>query len=133
MNTNDKLNFEIFYNLEQSTNYNLLLNNSIDSTFLSPPSQLSLNGKITISNNSLVNRCIALNKVYKCSNQIIEDKLCLIYLDAYEGEEGIKVEFNYFDEFDSIYWMTLSESKKKLTYKNEIEIVEKAFSSRNKD
>ena len=40
----------------------------------------------------------ALNKVYKCSNQIIEDKLCLIYLDAYEGEEGIKVEFNYFDE-----------------------------------
>ena len=100
--SNDKLNFEIFYNLEQSTNYNLLLNNSIDSTFLSPPSQLSLNGKITISNNSLVNRCIALNKVYKCSNQIIEDKLCLIYLDAYEGEEGIKVEFNYFNEFDSI-------------------------------
>ena len=40
---------------------------------------------------------------------------------------------NHDDEFDSIYWMTLSESKKKLTYKNEIEIVEKAFSSRNKD
>ena len=40
---------------------------------------------------------------------------------------------NHDDEFDSIYWMTLSESKEKLTYKNEIEIVEKAFSSRNKD
>ena len=40
---------------------------------------------------------------------------------------------NHDDEFDSIYWMTLSESKEKLTYKNEIEIVEKAFSSRNKN
>ena len=40
---------------------------------------------------------------------------------------------NHDDEFDSIYWMTLSESKEKLTYKNEIEIVEKAFSSKNKD
>jgi len=100
--SNDKLNFIIFYNLEESTNYNLLLNNSIDSTFLSPPSQLSINGEITVSNNSYINRCITLNKVYKCSNQIIEDKLCLIYLDAYESKEGIEVELNYFDEFDSI-------------------------------
>lgn len=35
------------------------------------------------------------------------------------------------DEFDKILWMSLEEAKKKLTYKNEISIVEKAFYSKN--
>ena len=35
------------------------------------------------------------------------------------------------DEFDEILWMSLNEVKKKLTYQNEISIVEKAFYSKN--
>tara|TARA_B110000438_G_scaffold89536_1_gene89027 strand:+ start:8788 stop:9219 length:432 start_codon:yes stop_codon:yes gene_type:complete len=35
------------------------------------------------------------------------------------------------DEFDKILWMSLKEVKKKLTYQNEISIVEKAFYSKN--
>jgi hypothetical protein len=35
------------------------------------------------------------------------------------------------DEFDEILWMSLNEVKKKLTYQNEISIVEKAFHSKN--
>ena len=35
------------------------------------------------------------------------------------------------NEFDEILWMSLDEAKKKLTYQNEISIVEKAFYSKN--
>lgn len=35
------------------------------------------------------------------------------------------------NEFDEVLWMSLDEAKKKLTYQNEISIVEKAFYSKN--
>ena len=99
---NDKFSFDLFYNLDESTNYNLLLNNSIDSTFLSSSSLINSNKVLKVSNNSLMNRCISLEKIYKCSDQVIEDKICLIYLDAFQSKRGNEIEFNYVYEFDSM-------------------------------
>ena len=99
---NDKFSFDLFYNLDESTNYNLLLNNSIDSTFLSLSSLINSKGVFKVSNNSLMNRCISLEKIYKCSDQLIEDKICLIYLNAFQSKRGNEIEFNYVNEFDSI-------------------------------
>lgn len=99
---NDKFSFDVFYNLDESTNYNLLLNNSIDSTFLSSSSLINSKKVFKVSNNSLMNRCISLEKIYKCSDQLIEDKICLIYLNAFQSKRGNEIEFNYVNEFDSI-------------------------------
>lgn len=99
---NDKFSFDIFYNLDESTNYNLLLNNSIDSTFLSSSSLINSKKVFKVSNNSLMNRCISLEKIYKCSDQVIEDKICLIYLNAFQSKRGNEIEFNYVNEFDSM-------------------------------
>ena len=99
---NDKFSFDVFYNLDESTNYNLLLNNSIDSTFLSSSSLINSKKVFKVSNNSLMNRCISLEKIYKCSDQVIEDKICLIYLNAFQSKRGNEVEFNYVNEFDSM-------------------------------
>ena len=99
---NDKFSFDLFYNLDESTNYNLLLNNSIDSTFLSLSSLINSKGVFKVSNNSLMNRCISLEKIYKCSDQLIEDKICLIYLNAFQSKRGNEIEFNYVNEFDSM-------------------------------
>ena len=99
---NDKFSFDVFYNLDESTNYNLLLNNSIDSTFLSSSSLINSKKVFKVSNNSLMNRCISLEKIYKCSDQLIEDKICLIYLNAFQSKRGNEVEFNYVNEFDSM-------------------------------
>lgn len=99
---NDKFSFDVFYNLDESTNYNLLLNNSIDSTFLSSSSLINSKKIFKVSNNSLMNRCISLEKIYKCSDQLIEDKICLIYLNAFQSKRGNEIEFNYVNEFDSI-------------------------------
>ena len=99
---NDKFSFDLFYNLDESTNYNLLLNNSIDSTFLSSSSLINSKKVFKVSNNSLMNRCISLEKIYKCSDQLIEDKICLIYLNAFQSKRGNEIEFNYVNEFDSI-------------------------------
>jgi len=49
-----------------------------------------------------MNRCISLEKIYKCSDQVIEDKICLIYLDAFQSKRGNEIEFNYVYEFDSM-------------------------------
>lgn len=99
---NDKFSFDIFYNLDESTNYNLLLNNSIDSTFLSSSSLINSKKVFKVSNNSLMNRCISLEKIYKCNDQVIEDKICLIYLNAFQSKRGNEIEFNYVNEFDSM-------------------------------
>ena len=99
---NDKFSFDVFYNLDESTNYNLLLNNSIDSTFLSSSSLINSKKVFKVSNNSLMNRCISLEKIYKCGDQVIEDKICLIYLNAFQSKRGNEVEFNYVNEFDSM-------------------------------
>ena len=98
----DKFSFEIFYNLEESTNYNLILNNSVDSIFLSSSSIVNSMKTLTVSNNSLMNRCISLKKIYKCSDQEIEDKICLIYLNAFQSKRGNEIEFNYVNGFDSM-------------------------------
>jgi len=98
----DKFSFEIFYNLEESTNYNLILNNSVDSIFLSSSSIVNSKKTLTVSNNSLMNRCISLKKIYKCSDQEIEDKICLIYLNAFQSKRGNEIEFNYVNGFDSM-------------------------------
>tara|TARA_B100001029_G_scaffold33309_1_gene25146 strand:- start:3024 stop:3455 length:432 start_codon:yes stop_codon:yes gene_type:complete len=46
--------------------------------------------------------------------------------------EKIGGDLEYHDhEFDSVLWMSLNEAKEKLTYQNELSIVEKAFHAKN--
>ena len=46
--------------------------------------------------------------------------------------EKIGGDIEYHDhEFDSVLWMSLDEAKEKLTYQNELSIVEKAFHAKN--
>ena len=48
------------------------------------------------------------------------------------SENGGSID-NHDKEFDEILWMSLETAKEKLTYKDELTIVEKAFYAKNKN
>ena len=99
---NEMRNFKLFYNLEKSTNYEILVNGKSDSLFLSPAITFSEDTVIEFSNQNYNARCLTVIKRFGCDDLEIIDELCLIYLDVEEISNGIKLEFNFTNSFDSL-------------------------------
>ena len=99
---NEMKNFKLFYNLEKSTNYEILVDEKRYSLFLSPAITFSEDTVIEFSNQNYNARCLKVVKLLGCDDSEIIDELCLIYLDVEEISNGIKLEFNYTNNFDSL-------------------------------
>ncbi len=99
---NEMRNFKLFYNLEKSTNYEILVDGKSDSLFLSPAITFSEDTVIEFSNQNYNARCLTVIKLFGCDDIEIIDELCLIYLDVEEISNGIKLEFNFTNSFDSL-------------------------------
>ena len=99
---NEMKNFKLFYNLEKSTNYEILVDEKRYSLFLSPAITSSEDTVIEFSNQNYNARCLKVVKLLGCDDSEIIDELCLIYLDVEEISNGIKLEFNYTNNFDSL-------------------------------
>ena len=99
---NEMKNFKLFYNLEKSTNYEILVDEKRYSLFLSPAITFSEDTVIEFSNQNYNARCLKVIKLFGCDDSEIIDELCLIYLDVEEISNGIKLEFNYTNNFDSL-------------------------------
>ena len=100
--SDDKYKFEIIYNPEKSTNYEIYLDGSIDSTYFTSSFLYFNHSSLEFRNINFNRRCIKILKKYGCNEQTIEDEICLIYLNVFENEEGINLEYNYNGKFDSI-------------------------------
>jgi len=120
--SNDKTIFELYYNLNKSTNYNIHIDNRIDTSFLSPPyfnSLWTIDSKIEFNNLTLNAQCIKIEKYYYCNSLSIEDEICLIYLSVIEDNSGIKLNYNSNGNFDSL---TIYKNNKPIkTSKNSID------------
>ena len=100
--SNDRTEYSIYLKYEKSTNYNIIVDGSIDSSFISSSNINNYNFPLVLKNETYNERCLRIEKEYKCDNKSIDDNLCLIYMNAYE-EDGIKIEFNYSNDFDSLH------------------------------
>ena len=100
--SDDKTKFEITYNPEKSTNYEIIIDDKIDSLYFSPSFLYFNHSNLEFTNKSFNSRCIKILKKYGCNEQSIEDEICLIYLNVFENEEGINLEYNYNGQFDSL-------------------------------
>ena len=100
--SDDKTKFEITYNPEKSTNYEIIIDDKIDSVYFSPSFLYFNHSNLEFTNKSFNSRCIKILKKYGCNGQTIEDEICLIYLNVFENEEGINLEYNYNGQFDSL-------------------------------
>ena len=100
--SDDKTKFEITYNPEKSTNYEIIIDEKIDSVYFSPSFLYFNHSNLEFINKSFNSRCIKILKKYGCNGQTIEDEICLIYLNVFENEEGINLEYNYNGQFDSL-------------------------------
>lgn len=115
---NDLRLFNLTYNPEKSTNYEILIDNKIDTAFFSPSFLYYEYSNIEIKNQNFNSRCIKIIKTYGCDNMEIIDEICLIYLNVFEESNGIKLEFNYNNIFDSLEVLKNNKPFKKL-YKNQ--------------
>ncbi len=100
--SNDRTSYLIKINPERSTNYEVFIDNKTDSIFITPSYLYFEHSNLELKNESFNERCISIFKNYGCDTESIEDKICLIYLNVTEIENGINVEFNSNGEFDSL-------------------------------
>ena len=100
--SDDKTNYVLYYKPENSTNYNFVVDGEIDSSFISSTYIYFSDSKVSFQNESFNERCVSVEKYYKCNNQTINDEICIIYLYGYENNQGIYLEFNYENDFDSL-------------------------------
>ncbi|MEC7878292.1 MAG: gliding motility-associated C-terminal domain-containing protein [Bacteroidota bacterium] len=100
--SDDKTNYVLYYKPENSTNYNFVVDDEIDSSFISSSYIYFSDTKVLFQNESFNERCVSVEKYYKCDNQTITDEICIIYLSGYENNQGIYIEFNYENDFDSL-------------------------------
>ena len=124
--SDDRSIYSLFYRPEKSTNYSLKIDGKSDSIFLTN-STIDLNDhKIYLKRKTYSDKHLSIEKKYKCQNEIIEDKIFLLYLNSYEVNNGIKIDLSYEDEaeFDSVHVMKdnklISESKESILDKNNL-------------
>ena len=99
--SDDKANFDLYYTPNKSTNYNIYIDNVIDSTFLSPSYIYFSESKINFNNLTFDKQCVQVIEEYYCNSKVIEDEICLIYLSSYENNEGINLDLKSIGNFDS--------------------------------
>ena len=99
--SDDKANFDLYYKPNKSTNYNIYIDNVIDSTFLSSSYIYFSDSKINFNNLTFDKQCIQVIEEYYCNSKFIEDEICLIYLSSYENNEGINLDLKSIGNFDS--------------------------------
>ena len=124
--SDDRSIYSLFYRPEKSTNYSLKIDGKSDSIFLTN-STIDLNDhKIYLKSKTYSDKHLSIEKKYKCQNEIIEDRIFLLYLNSYEVNNGIKIDLSYEDEaeFDSVHVMKdnklISESKESIIDKNNL-------------
>lgn len=100
--SDDKTKFDLIYNPEKSTYYDILIDNKLDSIYFTPSFLYFNHSTLEFLNKSFNQRCIKIIKKYGCGEPEIEDEICLIYLNAFENNNGINIEFNSNDKYDSI-------------------------------
>jgi gliding motility-associated-like protein len=103
--SNDKATFELYCNLNKSTNYNIYIDNAVDTSFLSPPyfnSLWTIDSKIEFKNTTINAQCINIEEYYYCNSLSIKDDICLIYATINEDNFGIKLNYNSNGSFDSL-------------------------------
>ena len=100
--SNDRTEYSLYLKYEKSTNYNIIVDGIVDSSFISSSNINNYNSSLLLKNETFYERCLIIEKEYKCDNKLVEDDICLIYMNAYE-KDGIKIEFNYSNNFDSIH------------------------------
>lgn len=128
--SDDKSRFEVTYNPEKSTNYEIYLDGTVDSTFFSPSFLYFNHSSLEFRNINFNRRCIKILKRYGCNEQSIEDEICLIYLNVFENEEGINLEYNYNGKFDSI---SVLRNNNKLNTQNENNFIDNRGIIKNKE
>mgnify|MGYP001160120161 FL=1 len=100
--SDDRTSFSLFYKPEKSTNYTLYVDGNIDSTYFSPSYIYFNDSEIKIFNKTFSDKYVSIEKNYLCQNEKIEDKIYLLYMNTYEVEEGVRIDLNYDNDFDSV-------------------------------
>ena len=100
--SDDRTSFSLYYKPEKSTNYTLYVDGKIDSSYFSPSYIYFSDSEIKISNKTFSDKYVSIEKNYICQNEQIEDKIYLLYLNTYEVEEGVRIDLDYDNEFDSV-------------------------------
>ena len=128
--SDDKSKFEVTYNPEKSTNYEIYIDGIIDSTYFTPSFLYFNHSSLEFRNINFNRRCIKILKNYGCNEQNIDDGICLIYLNVFENEEGINLEYNSNGKFDSI---SVLRNNSKLNTQNENNFIDKRGIIKNKE
>ena len=128
--SDDKSKFEVTYNPEKSTNYEIYLDGTVDSTFFSPSFLYFNHSSLEFRNINFNRRCIKILKRYGCNEQSIEDEICLIYLNIFENDEGINLKYNYNGKFDSI---SVLRNNNRLNIQNENNFIDNRGIIKNKE
>jgi len=105
--SDDLLEIDLFYKPQKSSNYNVIVDSKIDSSYLTSPAISSDDEIINISNDFYF-KCLELEKINYCNSSSKRDEICLIYLNNITEADGHFLEWNYDMDFDSL-----------LIYKNE--------------
>ena len=105
--SDDILEISLFYNPQKSSNYNIIIDGKIDSSYLTSPT-INTGDKVIDISNDFNFKCLELEKINYCNSSSIKDDICLIYLNNITEVEGHLLEWNYDMDFDSL-----------LIYKNE--------------
>lgn len=128
--SDDRSKFEVTYNPEKSTNYEIYLDEKIDSTYFTPSFLYFNHSNLEFRNINFNRRCVKILKKYGCNEQIIEDEICLIYLNVFEDDQGINLEYNYNGKFDSI---SVLRNNNKLNTQNKNKFVDNIGIIKNKE
>ena len=98
--SDDIFYFNLFYNPQKSSNYKLIIDGDIDSTYLTPSYLYFSDYNIKIENNN--SKCLELEKNDYCNSSSTKDNLCLIYLNGSVNNEGHLLEWISDGDFDSL-------------------------------
>ena len=101
--SDDRTFYSLFYKPEKSTNYKLKIDERIDSVYLSPSYIYFNDSKIEIPNKTFSDKYVEIEKIYTCQNEVIVDRIFLIYTNAYEESDGIRIDLDYINEYDSLH------------------------------
>ena len=100
--SDDIFYFDLFYNPQKSSNYNLILDGNTDSTYLTPSYLYFSDYKIKINNKNFSSKCVELEKQDYCNSTSYKDNLCLVYLNVSSNKEGHLLEWITDGNFDSL-------------------------------
>ena len=99
--SNDLLKIDLFYNPNKSSNYNIILDGKMDSSYLTS-ALIKPDDKIINLSNDFFFKCLELEKIDYCDSSSERDKICLIYLNNVSKTDGHLLEWNYDTDFDSL-------------------------------